>query len=43
VLRAEGSEQLVVVPELMNRSPNTGDNEVTVLRLPTDFDAACSG
>jgi hypothetical protein len=43
VLRAEGSEQLVVVPELMNRSPNTGDNEVTVLRLPADFDAACSG
>jgi hypothetical protein len=43
VRRAEGEEQLVVVPELMNRSPNTGDNEVTVLRLPADFDAACSG
>jgi hypothetical protein len=43
VHRAEGGEQLVVVPELMNRSPNTGDNEVTVLRLPADFDAACSG
>ena len=41
VLRAEGGEQLVVVPELMNRSPNTGDNEVTVLRLPAEFDQAC--
>jgi hypothetical protein len=41
VRRAEGGEQLVVVPELMNRSPNTGDNEVTVLRLPDGFDAAC--
>jgi hypothetical protein len=43
VHRVEGGEQLVVVPELMNRSPNTGDNEVTVLRLPADFDQACSG
>jgi hypothetical protein len=43
VHRVEGGEQLVVVPELMNRSPNTGDNEVTVLRLPADFDEACSG
>jgi hypothetical protein len=41
VSRAAGGEQLVVVPELMNRSPNTGDNEVTVLRLPADFDQAC--
>jgi len=31
------------VPELMNRSANTGDNEVTVLRLPADFDQACNG
>jgi hypothetical protein len=42
VHRVRGGEQLVVVPELMNRSPNTGDNEVTVLRLPADFDQACS-
>jgi hypothetical protein len=43
VHRVEGGAQLVVVPELMNRSPNTGDNEVTVLRLPADFDQACTG
>jgi hypothetical protein len=43
VRRATGGEQLVVLPELMNRSPNTGDNEVTVLRLPADFDRACGG
>jgi hypothetical protein len=43
VRRAEGGEQLVVVPELMNRSPNTGENEVTVLRVPAGFDAACGG
>jgi hypothetical protein len=42
VHRVEDGEQLVVVPELMNRSPNTGDNEVTVLRLPADFEQACS-
>jgi sugar lactone lactonase YvrE len=42
VLRSEsGGEQLVIVPELMNRSANTGDNEVTVLRLLVDFDQAC--
>ena len=43
VLRSESGEQLVVVPELMNRSANTGDNEVTVLRLLVDFDQACNG
>jgi hypothetical protein len=42
VHRVEGGEQLVVVPELMNRSPNRGDNEVTVLRVPAEFDQACT-
>ncbi len=42
VRRAESGPQLLVVPELMNRSPNTGTNEVTVLELPENFDQACT-
>lgn len=42
VRRDFGNPQLLVIPELMNRSPNTGDNEVTVVALPADFDRACS-
>jgi hypothetical protein len=41
VLRAHGEAQLLVIPELMARSPNTGDNEVTVVALPSNFDQAC--
>ncbi len=38
---ADGA-QLVVVPELAARDATAGDDEVTVLALPADFDAACS-
>jgi len=41
IRRAHGEPQLVVIPELMARSPNTGDNEVTVVALPDGFDHAC--
>ena len=37
---ADGSH-LVVVPELFARDTTPGDDEVTVLILPPDFDAAC--
>lgn len=38
---ADGA-QLVVVPELAARDATAGDDEVTVLALPADFDAACT-
>ena len=38
---ADGA-QLVVVPELFARDATAGDDEVTVLALPADFDAACT-
>jgi hypothetical protein len=37
---ADGSH-LVVIPELMARDDTPGDDEVTVVLLPPDFDAAC--
>lgn len=43
VRRAADGPQLVVVPELFARAPNTGTDEVTVLALPAGFDAACGG
>jgi hypothetical protein len=43
VRRSADGVQLVVVPELFNRSANTNTNEVTVLALPAGFDAACGG
>jgi hypothetical protein len=33
---------LVVIPELSATSPNNGDNPVTVVRLPADFESAAS-
>ena len=41
VRRNPDGAQLVVVPELFARAPNTGTDEATVLTLPADFDAAC--
>jgi len=41
VRRNADGAQLVVVPELFARDPTPGDDEVTVLALPADFDAAC--
>jgi hypothetical protein len=41
VRRSADGVQLVIVPELFNRAPNTGTDEVTVLALPAGFDAAC--
>ena len=38
---ADGA-QLVVVPELFARDATAGDDEVTVLALPPNFDAACT-
>lgn len=43
VRRNSEGAQLVVVPELYARDATAGDDEVTVLALPPDFDAACSG
>jgi hypothetical protein len=43
VRRSADGPQLVVIPELFARAPNTGTDEVTVLALPADFDAACGG
>ena len=41
VRRAADGAQLVVVPELYARDATPGDDEVTILALPSDFDAAC--
>ncbi|MGH6917341.1 MAG: hypothetical protein ACREJ0_06510, partial [Geminicoccaceae bacterium] len=43
VRRAADGAQLVVIPELYARDATAGDDEVTVLALPADFDAACGG
>jgi hypothetical protein len=43
VRRATGGPQLVVIPELFARDPTPGDDEVTIVALPADFDAACGG
>jgi hypothetical protein len=43
VRRNSDDAQLVVVPELYARDATPGDDEVTVLALPADFDAACGG
>ena len=39
---AAGGGQLVVVPELFARDASPGDDEVTVLALPPDFDQGCT-
>jgi sugar lactone lactonase YvrE len=41
VRRLGGGAHLVVVPELFARDATPGDDEVTVLALPQNFDAAC--
>jgi hypothetical protein len=41
VRRAADGSQLVAVPELMARDATPGDDEVTLLALPADFDAVC--
>ncbi len=41
VRRAADGSQLVAVPELMSRDGTPGDDELTLLALPADFDAAC--
>jgi hypothetical protein len=41
VRRAADGSQLVAVPELMSRDATPGDDEVTLLALPADFDAVC--
>lgn len=43
VQRNADGAQLVVVPELFARDATAGDDEVTVLALPADFDALCGG
>ena len=42
IRRNADGPQLVVIPELMARDTSPGDDEVTVLALPADFDNACS-
>jgi hypothetical protein len=42
IRRNADGPQLVVVPELFARDATAGDDEVTVLALPADFDAACT-
>jgi hypothetical protein len=41
VRRVHGDVQIAVVPQLFARDATAGDDEVTVLALPADFDAAC--
>ena len=43
VRRNADGAQLVVVPELFARDATAGDDDVTVLALPADFDAVCGG
>lgn len=41
VLRSSDGPQLVAVPELVARDATPGDDEVTILTLPDDFEGAC--
>jgi hypothetical protein len=41
VRRAADGSQLVAVPELMSRDATPGDDELTLLALPADFDTVC--
>ncbi len=41
VRRSADGPQLVAVPELMARDAIPGDDEVTILMLPEDFEASC--
>jgi hypothetical protein len=42
VRRNADGPQLVVIPELYARDATPGDDEVTVVALPADFDSACA-
>lgn len=42
VQKVAGGSYLVVVPELYATDPTPGDDEVKVLALPPDFEAACN-
>jgi hypothetical protein len=41
VRRSADGSQLVAVPELMSRDATPGDDELTLLALPADFDSVC--
>lgn len=41
IRRSADGAQLVVIPELYARDATAGDDEVTVLALPPEFDAVC--
>jgi hypothetical protein len=41
VRRSADGAQLLVIPELYARDATAGDDEVTVLALPTGFDSVC--
>jgi hypothetical protein len=41
VRRSADGSQLVAVPELMSRDATPGDDELTLLALPADFDTVC--
>lgn len=41
IRRSADGTQLVIVPELFARDATPGDDEVTILSLPANFDAAC--
>ena len=38
VRKMSDGSYLLVIPELAETSPNNHDNQVTVIRLPADFD-----
>jgi hypothetical protein len=42
IQKVSGGSYLVVVPELYATDPTPGDDEVKVLALPPDFEAACN-
>ena len=41
IRKLDGGEHLVIVPELFARDATPGDDDVTVLVLPADFEQAC--
>ncbi len=43
VKKLDDGSHLVVIPELYARDTTPGDDEITVLILPPNFDAACQG
>lgn len=43
VKKLDDGSHLVVIPELYARDATPGDDEITVVILPPNFDAACQG